>query len=341
MGAVAAIILGTIAWLSLLGALFVSQDPLLFLALGVVCGVVAIFLAVQARRDAREAAWAAGITGAAAIGAVYGAAVAALLVATVYASGFLVLLALILLLAAMGGWSVSCNAGGSPPPPQEEPCCCEDCCGQCDEGCCTCEACCGCADCGCGDCGCGGCGGCGCGGCGCAALALPPLVGRAAPPVAPLGWRQRFAHHPDLPEFRHDVFHVAGGRFCIGCFVTYPVFLAATLAMLVAPPAMPWHVAALAGLALASAQAVSSAGLARRWWLKVAVKTMLGAGLALYVAGVREAPLPAAVRALGLALALALALLSTIPRTRRMRRARAARRCACHAAPPATPDGVA
>lgn len=308
-GALAAIVLGVMAWVSLVAAVFFADSALLFLFLGLALGAVALVLGLRARRDAAAVAGAAGAAG---LALVYGAAVASMLMAAVYATGLLVVLVflfLLMLLAGSGSVAFSGGGGGCSCP-------CEDCC----------DACMDCGDC-CGDCGsCCECGG----GCCCAAL-MVPAVGRHAPPAVPLGWRERLAHHPDAPEYAADVLRVRGVRLCIGCFVTYPVFLLASLALVLAPLAS--GIALVAGTLAASAQGVSSAGLARTRAVKLAVKSLLGAGLALYAHGVLAAAWPPLLRAAALALALALALLSAVPRARRMRRARGAT-CACASGTP-------
>jgi hypothetical protein len=315
--AIVAVALGAIAWASLVAAFFFLEDAFLFLLLGLVFGAAALVIGLRARRDAAAVA---GVAGAAGLAMVYGAAVASMLVAAVYATGVLVFLVFLFLLALLfTSPSFSWSSGGS----TSSSCCCEDC-GDCCSDCCDCGSCC---DCGCGD----------CGGCVCGALLFAPAVARHAPVLAPIGlrerlariWRDGLAHHPATPEFREDVLLLHGARLCIGCFVTYPVFLAGIVVLLVAPASPAWSAALLVGLAAASAQLVSSAGLARRRWTKIGVKTLLGAGLALYVWGVREAPWSAWARALALAFALALALASTIPRARRMRAARKTRATAC------------
>lgn len=130
--------------------------------------------------------------------------------------------------------------------------------------------------------------------------------------------RHGLAHHPDTPDYAHDVYRIGSARWCIGCFTTFPFFLAAS-AVLILLAAPAWNVAIPLGVGLAALQAISSAGLARRWWIKAVVKASLGIGLALYVAGVHSAPWPPVAKVGALAAALALAWLSTVPRTRRMR----------------------
>ena len=250
----------------------------------------------------------------------HSAAMVGLVLGLVYAVAAVAIPILVLILILLFGWPyASWTCSNQSQAPQHQPCC--SCCGpgSCN-GCCSCGNCCG----GCGDCGCGSCGGCGCGGggCGCAALALGPmaLAGGWAPLLDRL-----FAHHPDAPAFRADVYRVRGVRLCIGCFTTYPAFLRGSAALVALPGA--WWALLGGGVALAALQGISSAGLARWKAVKVAVKLGLGLGLALLVAGTLRAPL-APLPKLGLLLgAMALAAASTIPRARRMRRAAA--ECAC------------
>ena len=299
-------------------------------------------------------------------------AVTGLVLGIVHLGAVFLIPLLLLLFAVLFGCRTapSCGSGSGrsePPPESGCPCgqccedcatCCQDCCGSgsgggpgggggCCDGCCGGCACAGCGDCGCGgcgdcgcggcgDCGCGGCGDCGCGGCGgcgCAALASGPLVAaRVGDLPIPLAMSRAFAHHPDAPEYREDVYHVRGARLCVGCFTTYPVFLLATAALLLlAPLAGAWWAWLAGGAAMASAQALSSAGLARRRWMKATVKTLLGAGLAALLHGVLASPLPDWGQVLLLLGTLGLASLSTIPRTRRMRKARRTAGCACQA----------
>lgn len=304
--AITALILGVVAWMAFLVGFFVSSDPEIFFFLAFICGGAALALGIHARR-----------TDAALIGAVAGQAalLATLMVALVWATGVLVFLVLFALFIAMmsrpsyGGSGCNCDCGG---------CSCGGC--DCSAGsCCDCGTCCECGDC----CECGSC--CDCG-CGCATIGMLPLAAKAF--TTPASWTghlsRLLAHHPDTPAYAHDVYRVGGVRLCIGCFTTYPVFLLVVGLTLAFP--LPWALALAAGLVAASAQAISSAGLARRWWLKAGVKTLFGAGLALLVHGVRAAPWDARVKTLALAFALALALASAIPRARRMRAANA---CAC------------
>jgi hypothetical protein len=187
------------------------------------------------------------------------------------------------------------------------------CCDPCTQGCSSCGH--GCDACGSG---CSSCGS-GCGsGCSCA---IPGVMLVAVSPARP-PLRARLeaatAHHPDLPRYEADVYRLLGVRLCVGCFTTYPTFLVASVVLAVLRPAAPWLALLAAGLALAALQAVSSLGWARWRWLKMAVKSALGAGLALAVHAVLVADLPDLAQAALLAGMLGLALLSTLPRRLRM-----------------------
>lgn len=127
-----------------------------------------------------------------------------------------------------------------------------------------------------------------------------------------------FAHHPDHPDFEPDVLRGFGTRWCIGCFVTWPMFLAVSGVLLLAQP-VAWPVALATGAVLACAQTASSMGWARQRTEKVAVKAAFGAGLAFVVSGVVLAPWNPAAKVLALGALLGLAFASTMPRTRRMR----------------------
>ncbi|MES2156084.1 MAG: hypothetical protein V4510_13200 [bacterium] len=133
-------------------------------------------------------------------------------------------------------------------------------------------------------------------------------------------WRDAFAHHPDTPRYRDDVYRMGGMRICIGCATTFPAFIVAAALLAVVSVPGPWWVLLATGLALASMQAISAAGWARRRWAKVCVKVALGAGLALSVVALRLAPWPLALRALAVVGVAVLAWASTIPRRRRMQR---------------------
>lgn len=335
------VVLGAVGWLAFLfGFAFTGVPWNPFLAPALVFAVLAIVLGVRGLHSTT-----------AVVGGVMGRslAITGIVLGIAYLGFGFTLPLLLLLFVLMFGCNVACNVSNNSPPPQE-PCCCDRCCdeccrdcGQCNgaaccgsDGCCAgCGDCgCGNCDCGCGDCGCGGCGDCGCGGggCGCALLGSGVLAGQAVQHAPPLSFLRSLAHHPDAPGFEQDVYRVRGLRLCIGCFTTYPVFLAAVSALLlVAPVPGPWWAWVLGGLGAACAQALSSAGLAKRRWMKATVKTLLGAGLAAYVHGALASPLPDWAQAGLLLLALGAAYASTIPRTRRMRKARKAAGCECQA----------
>ncbi len=206
-------------------------------------------------------------------------------------------------------------------------------CGDCDCDCsgCTCADC-GCGDCdcdpGCGDCdcdpGCGDCCECDCGEC----LEMAPDDGTgvlsAAPLLLPLGRSlpaRALSHHPATQAYEQDTYNLRGLRLCIGCFTTYPLFLAVSAWLAVAPPGGAWSAWLGAGLAMAALQAVSAAGLARLRWQKVVIKACLGAGLAAAVHGVLASPWPVLGQQAALLGLLALAMLSAVPRALRMRAA--------------------
>ena len=108
-----------------------------------------------------------------------------------------------------------------------------------------------------------------------------------------------------------------GARWCIGCFTAFPLFALLT-PLLALWPVLPWHLGLASGLAMASAQAVSSLGLARTKAMKVLVKSSLGAGLALAVASIHLSPWPPILQAVALLALAAAAWASALPRRRRM-----------------------
>lgn len=342
---IVALVAGIASLASFALALTSFDDPYFFLLLAFVSGIVAFVLAIRARRE-EAAAVALGVT-AAGTAILYGVTLMAALTAMVYAAGMLLFLVLLFFLLALFARPSSSSSGSSG-------CTCPDCSCTCCEP--SCDACaCGSCDCGsggCGACDCGGCGGSGCagpacdcgggvggGGCGCIGFGL--LVAPLAHAGPPLGLgarlerlrRQGMPHHPPTDEFLPDVYVLGSSRWCIGCFTTYPVFLLAFALLLAASP--PWTVALLAGGALAALQGISSAGLARRKWMKVLVKTSLGVGLALVVTGIHSAPWPTAAKLGGFLAALALCWLSALPRARR--NARRHEGHACAAAPETQP----
>ncbi len=150
------------------------------------------------------------------------------------------------------------------------------------------------------------------------AARLPSWLRVRLPRGPPAGW---LAHHPAGLRYQQDTYNVAGWRLCIGCFTTYPIFLAASAWLALAHPAGPWWAWLAAGLAVAFAQAVSSAGLARMRWQKVVVKTCLGLGLAAAVHGVLISPWPVLAQQVALVGMLAVAMLSAVPRALRIRAA--------------------
>src|SRR5438552_12459414 len=240
----AALVLGILAWLTLLFGFFTSPAPFFYLLVATGLGVTALVLGLRTRKASMGSAGA-GLGGAAAAGAVAGQAalLAAALVWVVYATGLLVVLAVLYFVFLLWFPPQYASSGGSS-------CSCGDC-SRC------CEPCTSCASCDCGHCGgCGSCGGCGGGGCGCVSLLGATALAGAATRALPHLAGGRFAHHPDAPEFAQDVYVVRGERYCIGCFTTYPVLISATLvvAFVGAPPfAFAW------GAALALAQLVSAA----------------------------------------------------------------------------------
>lgn len=235
------------------------------------------------------------------------------LVAITYAAGLAIVVFLFLILLGMSqasstssGCTCESSGGGT---------CCDCGCGGCCDGCC---GDCGCGDCGCGDCGCGGCGGCSC-----------TTVGQSLATAAAMGptlvlaeaSAGRFAHHPDLPAFEQDTYRIAGARFCIGCFTTYPLFLAASTWLALGGLGGPWWLGLAVGLPLAATQAASAAGWTTRKALKIAVKACLGLGLALAVHAILQAPWPHLLQAVALGALLGLGALSALPRRRRIARA--------------------
>ncbi len=136
-----------------------------------------------------------------------------------------------------------------------------------------------------------------------------------------VNWSAALAHHPDTAAYKEDVFRVAGLRLCVGCTTTFPLFLLLTPILATTGLPGPWWAPLAAGLALASTQVISAAGLARRRATKFAVKAALGVGLALAVVALREAPWSPLLRGLAMLALASLAFASTLPRRRRMARA--------------------
>jgi hypothetical protein len=107
--------------------------------------------------------------------------------------------------------------------------------------------------------------------------------------------------------FRADVLVVRGQRYCIACYVGYPVLALSLAAGLLAsgPAGAPWWAWCAAGLVAAAPQGLSFAGRVPDWRAQLAVKAALGLGLGAFCAGVLLAPWPLAVRLLLLAASLA------------------------------------
>jgi hypothetical protein len=117
----------------------------------------------------------------------------------------------------------------------------------------------------------------------------------------------RRSHHPLCGPFRPDVLVVGGQRYCIACYVGYPILGLTVLAGLLAFHAVgaPWWAWSVAGLLAASPQAMSFTGKVPDWKAQVTVKVALGLGFGAFIAGMLSAPWPLAVRLLLLAASLA------------------------------------
>ncbi len=106
-----------------------------------------------------------------------------------------------------------------------------------------------------------------------------------------LEWRSFLtAHHPESAECEADVFRVCGRRWCVGCTVGLGSMLVTSGVLWLASPSVSWEVLVGSGVILGSTQLVSVAGRARRRTAKVAVKALVGVGLALTVSGILAAP---------------------------------------------------
>jgi hypothetical protein len=164
-----------------------------------------------------------------------------------------------------------------------------------------------------------------CASCGTAQLALWRQRARN---VARLGWGPVLwfatAHHPACGLFEADVFRWGSRRLCVGCFTALPVLLVAFV-LLEVLSVVPSTTALTAGLMFGSAQAVALLGWTRSRRSKIAVKVLLGLGLALTVYGIIHAAWPVALRASALVGGWVLAFLLLQPRARRMTSA-----CAAH-----------
>ena len=117
----------------------------------------------------------------------------------------------------------------------------------------------------------------------------------------------RRSHHPLCGPFRPDVFVLRGSRYCIACYVGYPVLALTVLLglLLAARVGAPWWAWSAAGLLVASPQALSFAGRVPSARVQVAVKVALGAGFGAFIVGILLMPTPLAVRLLLLAASLA------------------------------------
>lgn len=110
----------------------------------------------------------------------------------------------------------------------------------------------------------------------------------------------RRSHHPLCGPFRADVFVAGGKRYCIACYVGYPVLAATVLLGLLAGGAwgLPWWAWAVGGLAVASPQALSFAGRVSSAKVQVTVKAALGLGFGAFIVGMLTVPAPLVVRLL-------------------------------------------
>lgn len=117
----------------------------------------------------------------------------------------------------------------------------------------------------------------------------------------------RRSHHPLCGPFRADVLVVRGQRYCIACYVGYPVLAAALVAGLAAFDAVgaPWWAWCAAGLVAAAPQALSFAGRVPDWRAQLAVKAALGLGFGTFAAGLLSAPWALWLRLAALLLAMA------------------------------------
>lgn len=117
----------------------------------------------------------------------------------------------------------------------------------------------------------------------------------------------RRSHHPLCGPFRADVLVLRGQRYCIACYVGYPVLALTLVAGLLAFDAVgaPWWAWCAAGLVAASPQAFSFAGKVPDWRAQVAVKVALGVGFGTFAAGLLSAPWALWVRLVALFAALA------------------------------------
>lgn len=128
------------------------------------------------------------------------------------------------------------------------------------------------------------------------------------------------AHHPDLAACDADVFHGCGRRWCIGCTVGLGSMLAALGVAWIVSAAVPWEILVGLGAVLGSAQLVSVTGRAQSRAAKVAVKTLVGVGLAFTVWGIHAAPLSASQVRLAIVALSVLVVAAGLVRARRLAR---------------------
>ncbi len=90
------------------------------------------------------------------------------------------------------------------------------------------------------------------------------------------------SHHPDCYQFRNDTISVGGdNRLCIGCLFMYPAMLLALLFLWICgidefiSPSLLFFI----GVAMASLQIISLAGLARARMSRAVVKMIVGVGI--------------------------------------------------------------
>lgn len=148
------------------------------------------------------------------------------------------------------------------------------------------------------------------GGAPCGTLALGAWPGR-------LRQGEALAHHPELPEFREDVYHVGGHRFCVGCFTAYPLFAIVLAWAFFAQVPMAW--AAIAGAPLVAVQAISMLGLTATRASKAVVKACAGGGAALATHAILASGWPELVQSLLLVGGAAMIVWSSRPRLARIR----------------------
>ncbi len=135
------------------------------------------------------------------------------------------------------------------------------------------------------------------------------------------------SHHPHCGPFRSDVVMVAGRRFCVACFVGYPVLVVAFIAGLAMYPRLDavWWTWCAGGVLLFSAQGLSFAGAVHSWQMQVMVKVLMACGIASAVVGLLHAPVSFPWRVA--AIAAALIAMQAMWMLRMLRLERTCRRC--------------